>query len=188
MRELTRKLPTHHPPAAQLGKSQAALSWGIIELQCLQAESTASQSPERPAVRDSDGATTRQIARRFGHYKARNSANARQACEGIGVTAAPHLAGVAFSAAAWPIRGAWWEGVRSRQKGRDAHKKRAPSVARWRLLGCWKGRKKRKERAMSRRDFYTPRKRRRGRARALPNAAVAVSWCRVAVWSFTRKE
>jgi hypothetical protein len=57
-------------------------------LQRVQAESTASQSPESPAVRDSDGATTRQIARRFGHCKARNSANARQACEGIGVTAA----------------------------------------------------------------------------------------------------
>jgi hypothetical protein len=42
----------------------------------------------------------------------------------------------AFTAAAWPIRGAWWEGVRARQKGRDAYEKRALSVARWRLLGC----------------------------------------------------
>jgi hypothetical protein len=56
-------------------------------------------------VRDGDGATTRQIARRFEHCKACNSANARQLvrgsvsrllssieavggdCEGIGVTA-----------------------------------------------------------------------------------------------------
>jgi hypothetical protein len=57
-------------------------------LQCIQAESTVSQSPERLAVQESDSVTTRQIARRFRHYKARNSANARQACEGIGVTAA----------------------------------------------------------------------------------------------------
>jgi hypothetical protein len=57
-------------------------------LQRVQAKSTASQSPERLTVQESDGATTRQITRRFGHCKARNSANARQACEGISVTAA----------------------------------------------------------------------------------------------------
>jgi hypothetical protein len=39
-------------------------------------------------MRDSDSAMTRQITRRFGHCKARNSANARQAYEGIGVIAA----------------------------------------------------------------------------------------------------
>jgi hypothetical protein len=38
---------------------------------------------------------------------------------------------------------------------------------------------------MESRDFYTPRKRRRARARALPNAGVAVSACGLAVWSFT---
>jgi hypothetical protein len=56
-------------------------------LQRVQAESTASQSPERPAVRESNSAT-RQVTRGFGHCKARKLANARQACEGIGVTAA----------------------------------------------------------------------------------------------------
>jgi hypothetical protein len=95
-----------------------------------------SQSLERPAMRDSNNAMTRQITRRFRHYKAYNLANARQACEGISVTATPHLASVAFSAVAWLIKGAWWEGVRSRQKGRDTYKKRALSVTRWRLLGC----------------------------------------------------
>jgi hypothetical protein len=92
-------------------------------LQRVQAKSAASQSLERPAARGGDDATTRQIAR-FGHCKARNSANSRQAREGIGVTAAQqhrscrgrsrilveaalHLAGVVFSAAAWPSRGAW---------------------------------------------------------------------------------
>jgi hypothetical protein len=38
---------------------------------------------------------------------------------------------------------------------------------------------------MELRDFYTPRKRRPARARALPNAEVAVSACGLAVWSFT---
>ena len=38
---------------------------------------------------------------------------------------------------------------------------------------------------MESRDFYTPRKRRPARARALPDAGVAVSACRLAVWSFT---
>lgn len=88
-----------------------------------QAKSTA-QSPENLAVRNSDNAITRQIARKFGQYKACNSTNVRQAYEGIGVTAAqqhgscrgrlwilveaaPHLAGVGFIAAAWPIRETW---------------------------------------------------------------------------------
>jgi len=39
-------------------------------------------------MQESDSATTRQIARRFGHCKACNLANARQAYEGIGVIAA----------------------------------------------------------------------------------------------------
>jgi len=38
---------------------------------------------------------------------------------------------------------------------------------------------------MESRDFYTPRKRRPARARALPDAAVAVSACGLAVWLFT---
>jgi hypothetical protein len=38
---------------------------------------------------------------------------------------------------------------------------------------------------MESRDSYTPRKRRRARARALPDAGVAVSACGLAVWSFT---
>jgi hypothetical protein len=38
---------------------------------------------------------------------------------------------------------------------------------------------------MESRDSYTPRKRRRARARALPDAAVAVSACGLAVWSLT---
>jgi len=93
-----------------------------------EALSTASHSPERAAVRGGDSATTRQIARGSGRCRARNSANARRTCEGIRITAAQqhrgwrgrsrilveaaqHLAGVVFLAAAWPIRGAWWEGV-----------------------------------------------------------------------------
>jgi hypothetical protein len=67
--KLTRKFLTRHPPAAQLGRSQAALSRGIIVPQRVQAESAASQSPERPAVRNGDGATTRQIVRTLGHGK-----------------------------------------------------------------------------------------------------------------------
>jgi len=64
----------------------------------------------------------------FGRCRARKSANARRRERGIGITAvqqhrswrgrspilteaAPHLAGAVFSAAAWPIRGAWWEGL-----------------------------------------------------------------------------
>jgi len=38
---------------------------------------------------------------------------------------------------------------------------------------------------MESRDSYTPRKRRLACARALPDAAVAVSACGLAVWSFT---
>jgi hypothetical protein len=38
---------------------------------------------------------------------------------------------------------------------------------------------------MESRDFYTPRKRRRAHARALPDAGVAVSACGLAAWSFT---
>jgi len=38
---------------------------------------------------------------------------------------------------------------------------------------------------MESRDFYTPRKRRWARARALPDAAVAVSASGLAVWSYT---
>jgi len=38
---------------------------------------------------------------------------------------------------------------------------------------------------MESRDFYTPQKRRPARARALPDAGVAVSAYRLAVWSFT---
>jgi hypothetical protein len=52
----------------------------------VQVESAASQSLERPAVRDGDGATTRQIARKLGHCKARNSANARQLAGGSAVS------------------------------------------------------------------------------------------------------
>ena len=90
--------------------------------------STASQSPERAAVRGGDGATMRQIARGSGRCRARNSVNARRTCEGIRiivaqqhrgwrgrsrilVEVAPHLVGAVFSVAAWPIRGAWREGV-----------------------------------------------------------------------------
>ncbi|CAM6005563.1 unnamed protein product [Sphagnum balticum] len=61
-----------------LGYHRIRPSEGFRQTCTLQAESTASQSPGRPAVRDGDSATTRQIARRFGHCKARNSANARQ--------------------------------------------------------------------------------------------------------------
>jgi hypothetical protein len=74
-------------------------------------------------VGDGDGATTRQIVGGFERYRARKSANARRRERGIGITAAkqhrscrarsrilveatPYLAGVVFSAAAWPIRGA----------------------------------------------------------------------------------
>jgi hypothetical protein len=57
-----------------------------VVLQRGQALSTASQSPERAAVRGGDGATMRQIAR--GPGRARNSANARRTCEGIRITAA----------------------------------------------------------------------------------------------------
>jgi hypothetical protein len=41
---------------------------------------------------------------------------------------------------------------------------------------------------MELRDFYTPRKRRRARACALPDAGVAVSVCGLAVWSLTKRE
>jgi len=133
--KLTRNLPTRHPPAAsraQIGRSQArgleAFLRLAVVLQRGQALSTASLSPERAAVRGGDGATTRQIARGSGCCRARNSANARQTCEGISITAdqlhrswrggssilteaAPHLAGAVFLAAAWPIREAWWEWV-----------------------------------------------------------------------------
>ena len=46
------------------------------------------------------------------------------------------------------------------------------------------GGRERSERWTTRRS-YTPRKRRPARARALPNAGVAVSACGLAVWSFT---
>jgi hypothetical protein len=46
------------------------------------------------------------------------------------------------------------------------------------------GRRERSERWTTRRS-YTPRKRRPARARTLPDAAVAVSVCGLAVWSFT---
>jgi hypothetical protein len=36
--------------------------------------------------------------------------------------------------------------------------------------GCWERKKKEEERAMESRDSYTPRKRRRARARAMPDA------------------
>jgi hypothetical protein len=45
-------------------------------------------------------------------------------------------------------------------------------------------RRERSERRITRRS-YTLRKRRSARARALPDAAVAVSACGLAVWSFT---
>ncbi|KAG9243305.1 hypothetical protein BJ878DRAFT_125458 [Calycina marina] len=106
----------------------------LLTLQRGQAESTASQSPERAAVRGGDGAT-RQIARGSGRCRARSSANARRTCEGIRVTAAqqhrdwtgrswilveaaPHLAGAVFSAAAWPSGRTWRE--RARILGRKA--------------------------------------------------------------------
>jgi hypothetical protein len=57
-------------------------------LQHVQAKSTASQSPERLTMQESNSITTRQIIRRFRHYKACNSANTRQACKGIRITAA----------------------------------------------------------------------------------------------------
>jgi hypothetical protein len=47
-------------------------------------------------------------------------------------------------------------------------------------------RRERSERWTTRRS-YTPRKRRWARARALPDAGVAVSACGLAVWSFTKK-
>ena len=54
---------------------------------------------------------------------------------------------------------------------------------------CWvvekEGKRERSER-WSREIFYTPRKRRPARARALPDAGVAVSACGLAVWSFTK--
>jgi hypothetical protein len=45
-------------------------------------------------MREGNSAITRQIIRRFRHCKARNSANARQAYEGIGVTAAQLLSSI----------------------------------------------------------------------------------------------
>jgi len=88
----------------------------LFVLQRVQTKPAASHSPGRPATRGGDDATTRQIARRFGHCKARNSANARRAREGdrrhscsaasrlrrrsrFLVEAAPHLAGAIISAA-----------------------------------------------------------------------------------------
>jgi hypothetical protein len=50
--------------------------------------STASQPPERTAVRGGNGAMTRQIARGSRRCRARNSANARRTCEGIRIIAA----------------------------------------------------------------------------------------------------
>jgi len=50
--------------------------------------STATQPLEHAAVRGDDGATTRQIARRSGRCRARNSANARRTGEGIRITIA----------------------------------------------------------------------------------------------------
>jgi hypothetical protein len=51
-------------------------------LRRVQAGSMASQSPGRLAVRDGDGATTRQIAKRLGRCQARNSANTRRIVRG----------------------------------------------------------------------------------------------------------
>ena len=38
-------------------------------------------------------------------------------------------------------RGAWWDEVDSKQKGRDAHEGRVPSVAKVEGWGCWKRKK-----------------------------------------------
>ena len=122
-------------------------------LQRGEALSTASQSPERAAVRGGDGATTRQIARGSGRCRARNSAIARRTCEGIRITAAQQYRSCrgdrgfwlklprtslarSISAAAWPIRGAWWEGVGSRQKGRMRMKSEPRALRGGGLLGC----------------------------------------------------
>jgi hypothetical protein len=108
-------------------RCEAFLRLAIV-LQRGEALSTASLSPGRAAVRGGDGTTTRQIARRSGCCRARNSANARRTCEGIRITAAQQHRSCrgdrgfwlklprtslarSFSAAAWPIRGAWWDGV-----------------------------------------------------------------------------
>jgi hypothetical protein len=78
-----------------------------------------------------------------------------------------------FSTAAWPIRGAWWELDGARQKGRNAHAGRGPSVARGGSLGCLKRKEEGKERDVGSSAFFTPRRRRRACARALPDGAVA---------------
>ena len=63
---------------------------------------------------------------------------------------------------------------------------RAPTVAEVENSGLWK---KDEEEEQSKRwrtrDSYTPPKRRVARACALPDGAVAVSACGLAVWSFT---
>jgi len=108
---------------SSIDANKATLPWGIIVQRRTQTKSTA-QSLENLAVRNNDNAITRQIARRFGQYKACNSTNVNQAYKRIGVTvaqqhgsckrrlwilveAAPHLAGVGFIAAARPIRETW---------------------------------------------------------------------------------
>jgi hypothetical protein len=69
--------------------------------------------------------------------------------------------------------------------GKEGRRETASDGGRDVLIPRERGRKKGKERAMESRDFYTPRKRRPARARALPDAGVAVSACGLAVWSFT---
>jgi hypothetical protein len=69
-------------------------------------------------------------------------------------------------------------GRRAESEARVAGEEAGPaSRRRWvvGLLGGWKGKKMGKERETTTRRSYTPRKRRRARARALPDAVVAVS-------------
>jgi hypothetical protein len=144
-------------------------------LQRVQAESTASQSPGRPAARDGDGATTRQIARRLGRCRARNSANARQIVRGSASQLLSSIEVVEGDRGFWLKlprtllarssqlrRGRSGEpggkGEDSRQKGRMRMKREHRASRRWRLWGCWRGKKKEEERAMDDARFLYPAK------------------------------
>ena len=126
-------------------------------------------------MRGGDSATTRQIARGSGRCRARNSANARRTCEGIRIIAAQQhrscrgdrgfwlkLPRTSLARSSQLRRGRsgkpGGKGQDSRQKGRMRMKSEHRASRRWRLCGCWKGRKEGKERAMDDATFLYPAK------------------------------